>query len=348
MKNKRSIGLIITIVMIVTLLSGFVSADSMYTVKAGDALWKIGKAVGVDYKNIAKHNNLKDLNKIYVGQELKIPTTETKAEIDIPTPGEKAPIEIPKTPEYTTKDLNEQLVMATLWMQKSSEFRALSYQAFNMAKLTIDNKLSNATKSPKYAKKQAIVVDADETVIDNTPYQAYLIGNNFGYSSSTWNKWVDAQKAQAMPGAKEFLSYCKEKGVEVFYITNRKMVGYQATVNNLKELGFPNVDEKHMLLRTDSSDKEERRKKVKDEYNILLYMGDNLNDFSSEFGKKTVEERFSVTDSNKDKFGIDWIVLPNPTYGEWDGAIINYNWGIKAPEKDKTRKDSLNKWVPSN
>ncbi|MFW5808094.1 MAG: 5'-nucleotidase, lipoprotein e(P4) family, partial [Spirochaetota bacterium] len=123
---------------------------------------------------------------------------------------------------YTTRDINEQLIMATLWMQTSAEYRALCYQAFNIARYNLDNYLASAASS----KKPAIIVDADETIIDNSAYQAHLIGRDYGYSSKTWNAWMDAAKARAVPGAVEFLHYAQSKGVEVFYITNRKETGY--------------------------------------------------------------------------------------------------------------------------
>ena len=112
---------------------------------------------------------------------------------------------------YTTKDLNEQLVMATLWMQASAEFRALCYQTFNLAKMNLDM----FVKAHKGSKAVAVIVDADETVIDNSAYEAFLIGNDFGYSSKTWTPWMAAAQATAIPGALDFLNYAKEKGVEV-------------------------------------------------------------------------------------------------------------------------------------
>ena len=244
------------------------------------------------------------------------------------------------TATYSTRDLNEQLVMATLWMQSSAEYRALSYQAFNVAAMNLDSFLAAYTGS----KPVAIIVDADETVIDNSAYQAWLIGQDFGYSSKTWTPWMEAAEATAMPGAKEFLNYAAAKGVEVFYVTNRKMVGYEGTKENLMALGFPNVDEKHLLLRTDSSDKQARRDMVTKDYEVALLMGDNLNDFTSNFSKKTVDERFVETDKVKDQWGTRFIVLPNPTYGEWEGAVIEGNWGASAAEKDQMRKSYLNKW----
>ena len=246
-----------------------------------------------------------------------------------------------KGPEqYTMLDLNEQLVMATLWMQTSAEYRALCYQTFNLAKMKLDMFIGAHTGS----KNVAVIVDADETVIDNSAYEAFLIGNDFGYSSKTWTPWMATAQAKAVPGALEFLNFAKEKGVEIFYVTNRKMVGYEGTEKNLKALDFPYVDKKHLLLRTDTSDKQARRDIVAKDYEIAFLMGDNLNDFLSVFAKKSVADRFAEVDKIKDRWGKKFIVIPNPTYGEWEGAIYKGNWGASAAEKDKMRKDHLQRW----
>ena len=249
---------------------------------------------------------------------------------------------VEKTPnsEYSQKDLNEQLVLATLWMQTSAEYRALCYQIFNLAKLNLEKVISE-----KKAKKPlAIIVDADETVIDNSAYEGFLVGKDFGYSSATWNKWMDAAEAKAVPGAVEFLNYANQKGVEIFYITNRRIIGYKGTEKNLKRLGFPNVDEKHLLLRTDTRNKQTRRDIVEKDYSVVLLMGDNLNDFLNVFAEKSMEERFVETDNLKDIWGTKFIVLPNPLYGEWEGAIIDYDYGMSAKDKDIMRKESLRRW----
>ncbi|MCG8335054.1 MAG: 5'-nucleotidase, lipoprotein e(P4) family [Proteobacteria bacterium] len=245
-----------------------------------------------------------------------------------------------KDKAYTTKDLNEQLVLATVWMQASAEYRALCYQAFNLGRMNLDNFIANY----KGKKPIAIIVDADETVIDNSAYEAWLIGKDFGYSSKTWEPWMAAAEATALPGAKKFLNYAASKGVEVFYVTNRKMIGYDGTFKNLKALGFPNVDKKHLLLRTKSSDKQARRDIVNKDYAVALLMGDNLNDFESVFGSNSMEQRFAATDNVEDKWGTKYIVFPNPTYGAWVGAVYNGNWGASAAEKDKMRKAALTIW----
>jgi 5'-nucleotidase (lipoprotein e(P4) family) len=249
-------------------------------------------------------------------------------------------LSLAKGKEYTTKDLNEQLVLATVWVQASAEYRALCYQAFNLAKMNLDTFIAEY----KGDKPIAIIVDADETVIDNSAYEAWLIGKDFGYSSKTWNPWMAAAEATAIPGATKFLKYAALKGVEVFYVTNRKMVGYDGTYKNLKALGFPNVDKKHLLLRTKSSDKQARRDIVNKDYAVALLMGDNLNDFESVFRRKSTEQRFAETDKREDAWGTKYIVLPNPTYGDWEGAVYSGNWGASAAEKSKMRKEALSIW----
>lgn len=241
---------------------------------------------------------------------------------------------------FSTRDLNEQLVMATLWMQAAAEFRALSYQAFNIATVNLDAFLGAYTGS----KPVAVIVDADETVLDNSAYEAFLIGQDFGYSSTTWDPWMAAAQAKAMPGAREFLEFAAAQGVEVFYVTNRKMVGYEGTKKNLESLGFPFADDKHLMLRTDSSDKQGRRERVAADYEVALLIGDNLNDFTSDFAKKSVQQRFAETDRLRGTWGTRFIVLPNPVYGDWEGAVYSEDWGASPAEKDRMRKSLLEKW----
>jgi len=241
---------------------------------------------------------------------------------------------------YTTKDLNEQLVMATLWVQASAEFRAMCYQAYNLAKMNLEAFLSTYDGT----KKVAISVDVDETLIDNSAYEAFLIGNDFGYSSKTWGPWQASLEGNAYPGAVEFLNYCKLRGVEVFYITNIKMEYIDHARKKLKKLGFPFVDDKHLLFRTDTSDKKPRRDLVEKDYVIAVFLGDNLNDFLSVFRKKPVDVRAAEVDKIRDEWGKRFIVFPNPMYGDWEGAIYNGNWGASAAEKDMMRKENLERW----
>jgi 5'-nucleotidase (lipoprotein e(P4) family) len=241
---------------------------------------------------------------------------------------------------YTTKDLNEQSVMALNWVQTSAEYRAICYQSYNVAKMNLDRFLAAYSGS----KPVAVVTDMDETITDNSAYQAWLVGQDFGYSSKTWGPWVEAAQAKGVPGAVAFFNYAKQKGVETFYISNTKMAFAEGAEKKLKTLGFPYVDKKHLLFRVKTSDKQPRREMVAKNYEIALLLGDNLNDFLSVFAKKPVAERSAEVDNIKDEWGKKFIVFPNPLYGDWEGTIYKGNWGASAAEKDRMRKDALERW----
>ena len=241
--------------------------------------------------------------------------------------------------DYTVKDLNEQLVMGTLWIQRSAEVRALSYQAFNVAKLIFELDLQKGASG----KKRAVIVDIDDTVLDNSPYQAAMVDDNFGYPKG-WGEWCNAAEAEALPGAVDFLKYVVSKGGDVFYLSNRKVKYKEGTMKNLKALGFPQVTDDRMLLREKTSNKEPRREIVRKEHRIVLLMGDNLNDFDNLFRKKSLDDRAAAVDQVKDQFGSKFIVLPNPMYGDWEGGVYKGNWKLSPAEKSKARKAALIRW----
>lgn len=228
---------------------------------------------------------------------------------------------------------------AIVWTQTSGEARALAYQAFNLARMMLDRDLQMNRRNRM---KRAIVVDADETVLDNSRYQATLLKNRRNYDSQSWMEWVNRAEAEAIPGAVEFLRYAASKGVRVFYITNRKLVEKQSTATNLKKLGFPDVSEQTLLVRTDESSKEARRQSVSANHRIVLLMGDNLNDFAEVFDKsRTVADRLAAVEHNKAQFGTRFIVLPNVMYGDWESAVYEYNNNLTNEEKAAKRKSLL-------
>ena len=220
------------------------------------------------------------------------------------------------------------LLMATLWHQTSAEYRALAYQAYNIAKLRLEEEL----KIP-YEKKRAVIVDIDETVLDNSRYQGEIIKKDSG---ADFDNWVNLAIGEPVPGALEFLQFAHKKGVEIFYISNRSLRHMNGTLKNLQKLGFPQADEEHILLRDISSDKGIRRRKVAENYQIVLLIGDNLIDFDDVFRKKNIEERFNWADSLKAEFGKRFIILPNSMYGEWEKSL--YGGTSKIPEEEKEKK----------
>jgi 5'-nucleotidase (lipoprotein e(P4) family) len=247
------------------------------------------------------------------------------------------------TEQYSNADLNEQLVMSVLWMEKSAEYRALCYQTFNLAKLRIDEELQKS-----HSKPLAVVVDVDETVLSNSAYEAWLIGKDKQYSKDTWSQWINDAEATALPGATEFLNYANSKGVSIFYLTNRHESTRVGTLKNIQNVGFPNADNEHLLLKTTTGNKSPRREIVNKDYEVAIYMGDSLTDFTNEFAGKSIEEQKAIADQYLQEWGDKFIVLPNSEYGNWDGAIIENKWGAPASEKDAMRKAALERWQPKN
>ena len=223
--------------------------------------------------------------------------------------------------------------MGLLWMRTSAEYRALAYQGYNVAM----NAVKMAVTDPSHQRKPlAIVLDADETVVDNTKLMGESIVNGNGrFDAPWWRQAVYQGKSQAMPGAVEFLNEVHKQGVEIFYVSNRYApVNYDATVQNFKELGFPSVDKDHVLLFEKDSDKQPRFDAIAKKYSVVLYMGDNAGDFPIGTKGKTLAERNGIIDAHKEDFGTTFVVFPNPAYGSWVSALAKGYQNL-SPEEQK-------------
>ena len=223
--------------------------------------------------------------------------------------------------------------MGLLWMRTSAEYRALAYQGYNVA----INAVKMAVTDPSHQRKPlAIVLDADETVVDNTKLMGESIVNGNGrFDAPWWRQAVHQGKSQAMPGAVEFLNEVHKQGVEIFYVSNRYApVNYDATVQNFKALGFPSVDKDHVLLFEKDSDKQPRFDMIAKKYYVVVYMGDNAGDFPIGTKGKTLAERNAIIDNHKEDFGTTFVVFPNPAYGSWVSALAKGYQNL-SPEEQK-------------
>ncbi len=226
-----------------------------------------------------------------------------------------------------------------LWQQSSGEQRALYYQAFALARMLLDRDLRNH----RIRMRRAIIVDLDETILDNSRYEAMLVNQKKNYPDG-WTEWINRAEATALPGSVEFLNYANARGVRVFYVTNRKPEVREGTAQNLKKLGFPAVNDETFLMRDDPAveSKEVRRKAISEKYHVVLLMGDDLNDFAKVFeDSKTVDSRIAAAERNRSQFGTRFIVLPNPMYGDWENAIYEYNFKQTEEQKAAKRKNLL-------
>ena len=223
--------------------------------------------------------------------------------------------------------------MGLLWMRTSAEYRALAYQGYNVAM----NAVKMAVTDPSHQRKPlAIVLDADETVVDNTKLMGESIANGNGrFDAPWWRQAVHQGKSQAMPGAVEFLNEVHKQGVEIFYVSNRYApVNLDVTIQNFKELGFPSVDKDHVLLFEKDSDKQPRFDMIAKKYYVVVYMGDNAGDFPIGTKGKTLAERNGIIDAHKEDFGTTFVVFPNPAYGSWVSALAKGYQNL-SPEEQK-------------
>ncbi len=249
------------------------------------------------------------------------------------------------------KSFQEQSMLSVLYVQTSTEFAANNIQTFNNASKALDMALQDKTwtaaleqKNNFSSKKPAIIVDVDETVLDNSSFQSRTILSGLSYPNG-WAKWVNESNASAVEGVYEFLHYVNDSDVKIFYVTNRLESFREPTIKNLKRLGLPFDDNKNtLLMRVDENvrDKTERRRNIADDYRIVLLVGDQLTDFiSTKEAYVFHSDRKKLAKKYSDMWGSKWFMITNPTYGRWELSIYD-----KMPKSEdeaiQKRKETLN------
>ena len=243
---------------------------------------------------------------------------------------------------------------AVAWMQTAVEFRLITGQTFRAALAQLDR----ALKTPGWdalpredranvaaGLPPAIIVDVDETVLDNTPYQARNVRDDKGFDDASWNDWVQSRAARPVPGALEFAKAAAARGVTIFYISNRTADQAEATLDNLRKAGFPVRDASQFLglgtvvdgCESEGSEKACRRQLVGRSHRVLMQFGDQLGDFVA-IVANTPQGREQAIRPYLNWVGERWFVLPNPSYGSWEPALFNNAWSRPAAER---RADKL-------
>jgi acid phosphatase len=244
------------------------------------------------------------------------------------------------------------LVNSTLWMQTSAEYDASALQTYASARRMLDAALSDPTwtaateqTAPATLLPPAIILDLDETAIDNSVYEARGIRSGKPFTDAQWQGWVDEGSATAVPGVLEFLAYARSRGVTPFYITNRTGAQEAGTRRNLERLGFPlSASDDTLLTKAErpewaASDKSARRAYVASKYRVLLLFGDDLNDFAFAAGK-SLEERDTIIRNTTQHWGTRWFILPNPNYGSWEKSALG-NTNSSGCEQLQKKIDAL-------
>ena len=249
------------------------------------------------------------------------------------------------------KSFQEQSILSVLYVQTSTEFAANNIQTFNNASKALDVALQDKTwtaaleqKNNFESKRPAIIVDVDETVLDNSSFQSRTILSGLSYPNG-WAKWVNESRATAVEGVYDFLHYVNDNDVRIFYVTNRLETFRKPTIKNLKKLGLP-FDEKinTLFMRVDENvrDKTGRRKNIAEDYRIILLIGDQLTDFiSTEEAYVFHSDRKKIAKKYSDMWGSKWFMITNPTYGRWELSIYDEMPKSEA-EAIQKRKETLN------
>jgi 5'-nucleotidase (lipoprotein e(P4) family) len=245
---------------------------------------------------------------------------------------------------------------ANLWTQRSVEFKGNALTVFALARLRLDQALADKkwTAAPveqtgEFASlPPAVVLDIDETALDNSLYQVWSMKTGNAFSLATWNEFCNAKVSRAVPGAAEFTKYAESRGVKVFYISNRVVEVEAATRENMEKFGFAmggNVDT--FLMQGEKPDwgskKGTRRAVIVKDYRILLEFGDNFGDFDDRYGSSEAD-RLKFFEENKERWGREWLVIANPTYGSFDAAPFGFNYKAPADEQRKAKWAVLEAW----
>jgi acid phosphatase len=240
-----------------------------------------------------------------------------------------------QTPERIN---SHEMLNATLWQQTSAEYIGITNQVYRFARKSLDQALADTTWTAALEQTgdysllpPAVMLDIDETVLDNGPYEARIIKNLGRYSPSTFAEWCRDENAPSVPGVKSFLDYAVKQDVAVFYYSARREKLRDCTIRNMREIGLPLPEDSRLLL-SNGTGKSGYREMIARHYRILLLVGDNLEDFVAG-SKSDPASRRELALRHAERWGRQWIVLPNAIYGHWDAAIYNFDYQMPREQQ---------------
>ncbi|MDA9561709.1 hypothetical protein N9D41_01125 [Gammaproteobacteria bacterium] len=259
---------------------------------------------------------------------------------------------ISATGEKIDNSVQAQSMLAVLYAQSSAEYEANNLQTFAGAKLALEKALVNKNWTAAIEQKEdfsekppAVILDIDETVLNNIPFQARAIIKGESYPNG-WVEWMLEEASTSVAGVSEFLKYADSKGIKIFYVTNRIAIAEEATRNNLKKLGLPfDTDRDVLLMKNENgwtSDKVSRRELIAQDYRILLLIGDQLGDFISlDEATAGMDSRKEIAAKYEEMWGKKWFMITNPIYGRWEASIYNNEYPDTESELMQMRLKAL-------
>ena len=269
-----------------------------------------------------------------------------------PSPAPAPPAAVAPAGPAANDNLN-----AVAWVQTTQEYRMAAIQAWRAGAAQLDTALATPgwdalvpadRVNPPDGLPPAVIVDIDETVLDNSPYQARLVRDGGSYDEVTWDAWVREERAPAIPGALEFARAAAARGITLFYVSNRAVPLEEATLRTLRALGFPRERPEQFLglgfhvdgCEQHGSEKTCRRRHVGRTHRVLMQFGDQIGDMATVVAN-TREGRDAAIAPHLDWIGRRWFMLPNPTYGSWEPALFDNAWSLPAETRRQRKLDAL-------
>jgi 5'-nucleotidase (lipoprotein e(P4) family) len=225
------------------------------------------------------------------------------------------------------------LLWADLWVQTSAEYVACCLQTYQLAgdQIERDAERWEETQSrlaPEFRKlPPCVVMDLDETVLDNGSYQTFLYDTGKDHSTDLFSEFVSKnhKSIRLVPGAGDFIRRAETLGLTVIYLTNRPEALREATIETLAQWGVNTeglkpADSVRLLMKRNDSNKTPRRNLVREQYTIVALFGDQLTDFAEEFAYErdaSPESLRAAVREYRRLWGKQWFILPNPVYGDW-------------------------------
>ncbi len=240
---------------------------------------------------------------------------------------------------------------AVLWQQTSAEYHANALQSFKLAQVALEAALKQPTLTAAVeqtgsfaALPPAVIVDVDETMLDNSAFQARLIKSGAPFAEADFTAWCNEHVALSVPGAREFSNFANSRGVRMIYLSNRDVSLTEVTRVNLAELGFSDTSNSGTFLFRDKANgmdsKGQRRAIAAKKYRIVMLIGDNLGDFNEGYKADVKARRTLVTDFS-DYWGSRWFMIPNPGYGSWEQTLFGFDMSQTSDVIRQKKMDAL-------
>ncbi len=238
---------------------------------------------------------------------------------------------------------------SALWVATSAEYVACARQTFNTAGEKLDLALRDKTWTASTEQFQkggyqnlppAIMVNLDEGVWNNTPYERQLIERDGQFDYQKYSDWANEASCPAVPGARQFLDHAAQQHVAIIYLSPRGENMRDGTLRNLRHVEFPYDPDKDQLLLGEAWTNHNKREEVAQKHRILLIVSDYLGDFMHDTAQEPAVRR-EMAAKYADNWGLKWFIVPNPMYGHWDYALYHFDYGLDRESQLRNKLRAL-------